>query len=64
MVQQEVMNYCKVPKVAAPVTFRIIRPKGPQLSGGHYFRVAVTFGWLNYAVASPGRKPKLWPRKE
>ena len=36
--------YRRVPKVAAPVTFGISRPEGPQLSDGRYFRVAVTFG--------------------
>ena len=39
-----IQNYRRVPKVAAPVTFGISRPEGPQLSGGRYFRVAVTFG--------------------
>ena len=38
--------YRRIPKVAAPVTFGFSRPKGPLLSGGRYFRVAVTFGWL------------------
>ena len=36
-------------KFQAP-TFRISRPKGPQLSGGRYFQVAVTFGWLKYVI--------------
>ena len=26
--------YCRVPKVVAPITFRISRPKGLQLLGG------------------------------
>ena len=38
------LGYRKVPKVAAPVTFGISRPEGLQLSGGRYFRVAITFG--------------------
>ena len=38
------LTYRRVPKVAPPVTFGISRPEGPQLSGGRYFRVAVTFG--------------------
>ena len=37
-------KYRRVPKVTAPVTFGISRPERPQLSGGRYFRVAVTFG--------------------
>ena len=36
--------YHRVPKVAGPVTFGISRLEGPQLSGGCYYRVAVTFG--------------------
>ena len=36
--------YHRVPKVVAPITFGISRPEGPQLSGGRYFWVAVTFG--------------------
>ena len=34
------LNYRRVPKVEAPVTFGISRPKGPQFSSGRYFRVS------------------------
>ena len=39
-------GYRRIPKVTAPVTFGFSRPKGPLLSGGRYFRIAVTFGWF------------------
>ena len=38
--------YRRIPIITAPVIFGFSRPKGPLLSGGRYFRVAVTFGWL------------------
>ena len=39
----KIRDYRRVPKIAAPVTFGISRPEGPQLSGGRYFREAVIF---------------------
>ena len=45
-------NTVEFRKVTAPITFRISRPKGPQLSGGSYFPVAITFGQLKY-VSNP-----------
>ena len=38
--------YRRIPIITAPVIFGFSSPKGPLLSGGRYFRVAVTFGWL------------------
>ena len=40
------MDYRRIPIITAPVIFGFSSPKGPLLSGGRYFRVAVTFGWL------------------
>ena len=39
-------QYRRIPIITAPVIFGFSSPKGPLLSGGRYFRVAVTFGWL------------------
>ena len=39
-------RYRRIPIITAPVIFGFSSPKGPLLSGGRYFRVAVTFGWL------------------
>ena len=39
-------GYRRIPIITAPVIFGFSSPKGPLLSGGRYFRVAVTFGWL------------------
>ena len=41
-----VASYRRIPIITAPVIFGFSSPKGPLLSGGRYFRVAVTFGWL------------------
>ena len=38
--------YRRIPIITAPFIFGFSSPKGPLLSGGRYFRVAVTFGWL------------------
>ena len=40
------VKYRRIPIITAPVIFGFSSPKGPLLSGGRYFRVAVTFGWL------------------
>ena len=40
------IKYRRIPIITAPVIFGFSSPKGPLLSGGRYFRVAVTFGWL------------------
>ena len=40
------LGYRRIPIITAPVIFGFSSPKGPLLSGGRYFRVAVTFGWL------------------
>ena len=40
--------YHRIPKVTAPITFGISSPKGQQLLGSSYFRVAVTFGQLKF----------------
>ena len=50
--RMHLLKYRRIPKVTAPVTFEISSPKGPQLSGSSYFRVAVTFGQLKY-VSNP-----------
>ena len=39
-------TYRRIPIITAPVIFGFSSPKGPLLSGGRYFRVAITFGWL------------------
>ena len=39
-------KYRRIPIITAPIIFGFSSPKGPLLSGGRYFRVAVTFGWL------------------
>ena len=39
-------QYRRIPIITAPVIFGFSSPKGPLLSGGRYFRVVVTFGWL------------------
>ena len=42
----KILQYRRIPIIKAPVIFGFSSPKGPLLSGGRYFRVAVTFGWL------------------
>ena len=45
-------GYRRIPKVTAPITFRISSPEGSQLSGSSYFQVPITFGQLKY-VSNP-----------